>query len=119
MSQVSTAGRWRQALSEASRQTLTARWRGTLEALEAARREYRALHGAPAIDVRRIGTIQRGDTLIHTEHAGHKALCEENVSAHRIRWPIREEIDKAVDMADTVRWWRRQSRWRAARVLKA
>ena len=71
---------------------------------------------APAIDVRGIGTIQRGDTLTHTaEHAGHKAGCEKNVNAHHIRWPIREEMDKAVDMADTVRWWCRQSRWRAAR----
>ena len=52
MSQLSTAGRWRAALSQAARQTLAARWRGTLEALEAARREYRALHGASAIDVR-------------------------------------------------------------------
>lgn len=52
MSQPRTAVRWREALSEASRQTLAARWRGTLEALESARREYRALHGAAAIDVR-------------------------------------------------------------------
>ena len=52
MSQLSTAGRWRAALSQAARQTLAARWRGTLEALEAARREHRALHGASAIDVR-------------------------------------------------------------------
>jgi len=70
---------------------------------------------APAINARGIGTIQRGGTLIHTEHAGHKAVCEKNVNAHHIRWPIGEEMGKAVDMADTVPWWRRQSRWRTAR----
>jgi hypothetical protein len=48
----STALRWRAALSQAARQTLAARWRGTVEALNAARLEYRALHAAPAIDVR-------------------------------------------------------------------
>jgi hypothetical protein len=47
-----TAGRWRAALSQAARQTLAARWHGTLEALEAARLEYRDLHGAAAVDVR-------------------------------------------------------------------
>lgn len=52
MSQQTTAGRWRAALSQAARQTLAARWRGTLAALEAARRDYRALHAAAAIDVR-------------------------------------------------------------------
>ena len=52
MPQLTTAGRWRAALSQAARQTLSARWRGTLEALEAARIEYRTLHGAAATDVR-------------------------------------------------------------------
>ena len=52
MAELSTAGRWRAALTQAARRTLAARWRGTLEALEAARREYRALHGAAAVDVR-------------------------------------------------------------------
>jgi len=52
MPQPSTAGRWRAALSQAAQQTLAARWRGTLEALEKARLEYRALHGAAATDVR-------------------------------------------------------------------
>ena len=49
---LTTAGRWREALSQASRQTLAARCRGTLEALEAARLEYRTLNGAAGIDVR-------------------------------------------------------------------
>lgn len=52
MPQLSFPGRWRAALSQAARETLAARWRGTLEALDSARREYRALHGAAAIDVR-------------------------------------------------------------------
>jgi len=52
MSQPSTAARWRDALSEAARHTLAARWRVTLEALEAARREYRVQYRAAAIDVR-------------------------------------------------------------------
>ena len=52
MPQLTTPGRWQAALSQAARQTLAARWRSTLEALETARREYRLLHGAAAIDVR-------------------------------------------------------------------
>ena len=57
MPQLTTAGRWRAALSQAARQTLGARWRGTLEALNAARLEYRALHGAAAIDVRALRKV--------------------------------------------------------------
>ena len=52
MSQLGAAGRWREALSQAARHTLAARWRGTLGSLEAARRDYRALCEAAAIDVR-------------------------------------------------------------------
>jgi hypothetical protein len=54
MSQPTTAQRWREALSQAARRTLLARWRTTVEALGAARLEYRALYGAPptAVDVR-------------------------------------------------------------------
>jgi hypothetical protein len=52
MPQLTTAGRWRAAASQAARRTLAERWRGTLEALEAARRDYRAQHAAAAIDVR-------------------------------------------------------------------
>jgi hypothetical protein len=47
-----TLARWRAALTEAARQTLGARWRSTLDELEAARAEYRALYGAAAVDVR-------------------------------------------------------------------
>lgn len=52
MAQSPTLLRWRAAVAQAARQTLSARWRGTLEALESARLEYRALHAAAAIDVR-------------------------------------------------------------------
>ena len=48
----SIAGRWQAALGQAAQRTLAARWRITLEALDAARREYRALCEAAAIDVR-------------------------------------------------------------------
>jgi hypothetical protein len=47
-----TLARWRTAVSQAARQTLSARWRSTLEALENARLEYRTLHAAAATDVR-------------------------------------------------------------------
>lgn len=52
MTEVSTLARWRAAVTQAARQTLSARWRSTLEALESARLEYRALHAAAATDVR-------------------------------------------------------------------
>jgi hypothetical protein len=39
-------------VTQAARQTLSARWRSTLEALESARLEYRTLHAAARIDVR-------------------------------------------------------------------
>ena len=44
--------RWKTALAQAAQQTLSARWRNTLDALERARADYRALHGASPIDVR-------------------------------------------------------------------
>jgi hypothetical protein len=49
---MTTAGRWRAAVSRAARQTLAPRWRSTVEALAAARHEYRSLHAAAAADVR-------------------------------------------------------------------
>ena len=55
MSQVPTLVRWRAAVTQAARQTLAARWRTTLEALEAARLEYGALlHTTARIDVRAV-----------------------------------------------------------------
>jgi hypothetical protein len=52
MTERSTLARWRSAVTQAARQTLSARWRSTLEALENARLEYRTLHAAAATDVR-------------------------------------------------------------------
>jgi len=52
VSETVSLARWRAAVARAARQTLAARWRSTLEALEAARVEYGALHAAAAIDVR-------------------------------------------------------------------
>jgi len=74
---LTTAGRWQAALSQAARQTLAARWRGTLEALDAARGEYRALYGAAAIDVRalrkaaqRVHDLEQLRTVLAHELAG-------------------------------------------------
>jgi hypothetical protein len=53
-SQAAAPGRWRAALTQAARQTLSARWRSTLEAIEAARVEYGTLRAAAAIDVRAV-----------------------------------------------------------------
>ena len=52
MFQGSILTRWRDALTQAAQRTLRARCRTTLEALEAARTEYRSLHGASVVDVR-------------------------------------------------------------------
>lgn len=52
MSQAPTLTRWRAALIQAARRTLGARWRSTLDALEAAQMEYHALYRSSAIDVR-------------------------------------------------------------------
>ncbi len=52
MPESNTALRRRAALSQAARESLAARWRGTLEALEAARLEYRTQHAAAETDVR-------------------------------------------------------------------
>ena len=54
MAQPPMLTRWRAALTQAARQTLTARWGNTLAALEAARVEYRALYAAEIIDVRAV-----------------------------------------------------------------
>jgi hypothetical protein len=59
MSELSSLARWRAALSQAARQTLLARWRSTLEALETARIEYCALLAAAAVDVRALRQAAR------------------------------------------------------------
>ena len=52
MSRLTTFARRRALVTQTVRQPLNARWRSTLEVLEAARVEYRALHAAAAIDMR-------------------------------------------------------------------
>jgi hypothetical protein len=52
MSQHMHPKRWRTAVVQAARQTLTARWRSTLDALESARHEYGALRACVTSDVR-------------------------------------------------------------------
>jgi hypothetical protein len=47
-----TLARWRSALSQAAQQTLPARWRSTVAALDAARLEHRRLRHAVVTDVR-------------------------------------------------------------------
>jgi hypothetical protein len=59
MSQVSSLARCRAAVTQAARQTLSARWRSTLEALEAARVEYLALYAAAATYVRALRKAAR------------------------------------------------------------
>jgi hypothetical protein len=52
MSHAPVLTRWRATLTQAARRTLGARWRSTLDALEAAQVEYQALSRAAAIDAR-------------------------------------------------------------------
>lgn len=54
MLQAPALNRWRSAVTLAARKMLTARWRGTLEALESARAEYGRLYSAATIDVRAV-----------------------------------------------------------------
>jgi hypothetical protein len=74
MSQARTFTRWRAALTQAARHTLGARWRGTLEALEAARVEYRALYRASAVDVR---ALRKAAQRIHDLEQLRSVLAHE------------------------------------------
>jgi hypothetical protein len=80
MPQLTTAGRWRAALSHAARETLAARWRGTLEALEAASLEYRALHRAAAVDVR---ALRKAAQRVHDLEQLRAVLAHELRGAQR------------------------------------
>jgi hypothetical protein len=66
--------RWRRALTQAARRTLGARWRSTLEALEAAQVEYRALQGAAAADVR---ALRKAAQRIHDLEQLRSVLARE------------------------------------------
>ena len=77
---LTTAGRWQAALSQAARQTLATRWRGTLEALAAARLEYRRLHRAAAIDVR---ALRKAAQRVHDLEQLRTVLAHELDGAQR------------------------------------
>jgi hypothetical protein len=72
MSEAKTLLRWRAAVTRAARQTLGARWRSTLEALEAARSEYSALRAAAADmrALRRAAQRVQGLEQLHAVLAG-------------------------------------------------
>lgn len=74
MSQAPILTRWRAALTQAARHTLGARWRSTLEALEAARVEYRALYCAAAVDVR---ALRKAAQRIHDLEQLRSVLAHE------------------------------------------
>ena len=74
MSQTSILMRWRAALTQAAGHTLGARWRSTLEALEAARVEYRALYCAAAVDVR---ALRKAAQRIHDLEQLRSVLARE------------------------------------------
>jgi len=66
--------RWRTALVQAAGLTLAARSRSTLEALEAARLEYRVLRGAAATDVR---SLRRAAQRVHDLEQSCAVLARE------------------------------------------
>jgi hypothetical protein len=74
MAQTPTFTRWRAALTQAARHTLAARWRSTLEALEVARVEYRALYRASAVDVR---ALRKAAQRIHDLEQLRSVLAHE------------------------------------------
>jgi len=74
MAQTPIFTRWRAALTQAARHTLAARWRGTLEALEVARVEYRALCRASAVDVR---ALRKAAQRIHDLEQLRSVLAHE------------------------------------------
>ena len=74
MSQAPTPSRWRAALTQAARHGLGARWCSTLEALAAARVEYRALYRASAVDVR---ALRKAAQRIHDLEQSRSVLAHE------------------------------------------
>ena len=61
-------------MTQAARQTLTARWGNTLAALEAARVEYRALCAPETIDVRAVRKLAQ--RICHLEQLRRVLACE-------------------------------------------
>ena len=74
MAHAPTFVRWRAALICAARESLAARWRSTLEALQAARREHGSLREAAALDVR---ALRKAAQRIHDLEQLSRALARE------------------------------------------
>ena len=66
--------RWRIALAHAARRSLAARCRSTLEALEAARTEYRRMHCATAVDA---GALRKAAQRVRALEQLRAALARE------------------------------------------
>jgi hypothetical protein len=64
---------------QAARQTLTARWRSTLDALESARHEYRALRACVTLDVR---ALRKSAQRIHGLEHLRAVLARELAAPH-------------------------------------
>jgi hypothetical protein len=79
MSQDLHPRRWRAALMQAARQTLTARWRSTLEALESARTEYGALRSGVTLDVR---ALRKAAQRVHDLEQLRAVLARELTVPH-------------------------------------
>ena len=52
MSQDTTPSRWKAALTDPTRESLSVRWRTATSALRAAELEYRSLYAADEVDIR-------------------------------------------------------------------
>jgi hypothetical protein len=78
MSATTILARWRAALSQAAQQTLPARWRSTVAALEAARLEHRRLRSANVTDVR---ALRKAAQRIHDLEQLRVVLARELVTS--------------------------------------
>jgi hypothetical protein len=70
--------RWRAAVSQAAQQTLPARWRSTVAALEAARLEHRRLRAASVTDVR---ALRKAAQRIHDLEQLRVVLARELITS--------------------------------------
>ncbi len=77
MSNAATLARWRAAVSQAAQQSLPARWRSTLMALEAARGEHRCLRAASVTDVR---ALRKAAQRIHDLEQLRAVLAREVIA---------------------------------------
>lgn len=78
MPEAPALSRWKAAVTQAARQVLTARWRSTLDALEAARADYGRLYAATAIDVR---AVRKAAQRVHELEQLRTVLAHEVLGA--------------------------------------